>query len=49
MSDAGRSDQGIERHTDCMREALLAYAELLAQHHGKTIRGEYENGIIHDR
>ena len=28
-------------------EALLAYAELLAQHHGKTIRGEYENGIIH--
>ena len=29
-----------------MREALLAYAELLAQHHGKTIRGEHEIGIV---
>ena len=46
MSDAGRSDQGAKRHTDFMRSALLAYAELLAQHHGKTIRGEHEIGIV---
>ena len=46
MSDAGRSDRGTERHTDCMREALLTYAKLLAQHHGKTLHSEHEDGII---
>ena len=45
MSDAGSSDQVAERRTDCMREALLAYAELLAQHHGKTIHGGHEKEI----